>query len=226
MAIRTPSIEQKCWPSDIRLCFCHHWFWSWFCLCFFFTQKFGQEFTSDLHKAKEHTRAPCWLGFQQWKQPQYCRAKIAISAFCVLSQGIHKPSKSESLPRSGSWDIKLNCILGGLGVNSWDPSTVVLSTYQDLLSIYGYLCTDLLFTASVSPGPARVVLTTLILKRNMLFLHCCSGMKWPQENLFLLSVKVVKWDERPQSTALVFFQTKSGQGGPEVLSRAPAVHCS
>lgn len=43
--------------------------------------------------------------------------------------------------------------------------------------------------------PDTAVWTTLILKRNMLFLWCCSGMKWPYVHVFLASLEVAKCDQ-------------------------------
>lgn len=83
-------------------------------------------------------------------------------------------------------------------------------------------------------NPDTVVLTTLILKRNMLFLRCSSGMKWPQVSLFLINLEVVKCDERPQPVpsftkeeACSVSHVVRGKGYPEPLSRVPQTmpHC-
>lgn len=74
--------------------------------------------------------------------------------------------------------------------------------------------------------PDIVVLTTLILKRNMLFPQCCSGMNWPHVSLFLINLEVANYDERPWPTpsfpkeeACSVSHVVSGRMWPEPLSR-------
>lgn len=77
---------------------------------------------------------------------QYCSFYFLSSFFF---QEIHKISIYKPLPRLEGWAIKLNLILWGwVGLN---PSTAVLYTHQDLLTIYGHVCRDKGLTVPVLP---------------------------------------------------------------------------
>lgn len=161
-----------------------------------------QEFTPDLHRAKD------WgpnvsLGSNSKIQHQcwHSRLLLLLSVFLAM-----KSTNVPLLNLCPVWKLSHQMELYLVRVNRFE------SKYSSPIYLSGfiiYLCPRLhwhsfnghCFTRNHA-NPDTVVLTTLILKRNMLFLQRSSGMKWPQVSLFLINLEVVKCDERPRPVPL------------------------
>lgn len=187
-----------------------------------------QEFTADFHRAK------AWgphvgLGSRSKIQHQcwHSRRLLLLSVFLAM-----KSTNVPLLNLCPVWKLSHQTELYLVRVSRFESkysSPIYLSGFIIYLRprLHWHSFNGHCFTRNHA-NPDTAVLTTLILKRNMLFLQRSSGMKWPQVSLFLINLEVGKCDERPRA---VLSFTKEGacsvshfvsdEGWPEFLSTVP-----